>query len=344
MTGSLKITTFVYHPISKNKNCIQENIVYSTLSYKLQKDTISFGSANVDKEDAFNLRNIQNLPCACCGKKMINEKEYAKFKSKDFQGPATPVLKKLKPYVPYMRSTEKTVYNLLKRAANKDPNADLNTLLKKRYYYHLGRLEIKQLKIINDVASMKLELSPKSQKELDNTLAKVREIIFVEPKETRQKRSRIIKEFETLKKVCEEKQEIDTILKKLQQLPTSKDDVDAFMIKYAQRGNREIGQRLMSPSLPTLDHIIPANKSGHDNFSNLLVMCEKCNSHRGSIPYKEWFESHPEMLKNIQKNMNKVISEINGKRLLNFDNYPQEIKNTLSNVCDYNLDISTLRR
>lgn len=321
--------------------------VYSVPLLKgTQRDIVTFGSANVDKEDAFNLRNIPNLPCACCGKKMINEKDFSDLKSKDYQGNAQMVLKKLKPYSKDMRPVEKTVYNLLKRAANKDPHADLNTLINKRYYYHLGRLEVKQLNIINKAIAQDLNLNEKTKAELDKTMETVRFILFVESKKQPQKRSRIIKEFRKLRDKCDEKQKIDKMLEILKTLPTSKDDVDAFMTKYTQRGNREIGQRLMSSALPTLDHITPAKNSGHDSFSNMLVLCEKCNSERGHIPYEEWFEIHPEMPKNIQKNMNKIIMEINEGRLIGFETYPKDVKETLKRVTKepFILDTSELRR
>lgn len=342
----MKLSNITYQYNPKAINTSVYSIPFVRKAKGIESDTVSFGSAKVDKEDAFNLRNIPNLTCACCGKKMINERDFAKLKAKDYEGPAQQVLKKLNPYSKDMRPTEKTVYNLLKRAANKDPNADLHTLINKRYYYHLGRLEVKQLNIINKAIALDLNLNEKSKAELDKTMQAVRYILFVEAKEQPQKRSRIIAEFRKLRKNSDEKAKIDQMLEILKSLPTSKDDVDAFMTKYTKRGNREIGQRLMSPSLPTLDHIKPAKNSGKDDFSNLIVMCEKCNSSRGHIPYTDWFLIHPEMPKNIQKNINKVISEINTGHLQGFDDYPAAIKETLENLKDSTLflDISGLNK
>ena len=101
----------------------------------LQADVVSFGAIKVNKEDAHNLKNIKDLPCAGCGKMMITEEEFEKFKTKDFDGQANKVLKNLKPYSKKMRRTEKTIYNLLCRTAKKYPDADLQTLLQKRFYF-----------------------------------------------------------------------------------------------------------------------------------------------------------------------------------------------------------------
>lgn len=329
---------------------VNSDRVYSIpLSKGIGADSICFKSANVDKEDAFALRNIKDLPCACCGEKMINEKDYSQFKAKDFEGPAIPVLKKLKPYTKYMRPTEKTVYNLLCRAARKDPQADLQTLIAKRYYFHLGRLEEKQLKIINNAIEKAKGLSTDTETQLIETVNRVKNIIFVEAKDHPQKRSRIINEFSALKNISNDKKQIEKILKEIEKLPSAKNDVDSFITKYRYRGNREIGQRLMSTAKPSLDHIKPAKKSGHDKFSNMLVMCEKCNSERGTIPYTAWFSIHPEMPKNIQKNIDKIIKEINEGRLEGFDNYPLEVKKTLFEVTQkskapYILNISKLKK
>lgn len=344
----MKITSLITPYMPKKINTVS---IYSMpLTKGIALDTVSFGSANVDKEDAYNLRNIPNLTCACCGKKMMNESEFAAMKSKDYEGPAVQVLKKLQKYEKVMRPTEKTIFHLLKRSAAKDPNADLHRLMEKRYLYHLSRLEVKQLQVIEKAISLKLNLNEESKEELSKTLDNVKKIMFVESKKVQQKRTRIIAEFEDLQKRCgikEEKKKIDKILKVIRTLPDSKTDVDSFITKYndKNRGNREIGQRLLSTSLPTLDHIKASKRSGHDDFANMLVLCEKCNSERGHIPYLEWFKIHPEMPANIQKNMNKVITEINEGRLKEFDDYPEKVKATLDRVTrgNYQLDISKLK-
>ena len=145
MKISLNQTFLIY------KNQTPNRVYEVSRNYAAKPDTVSFKSANVDKEDDYNLRNIKDLTCACCRKKMIPEADFEKLKARDFEGPAVNVLKKLKPYYKKMRPTEKTVYNLLCRASRKDPHADLNTLIQKRYFYHLSRLEEKQLKIINNI-------------------------------------------------------------------------------------------------------------------------------------------------------------------------------------------------
>lgn len=339
----MKITNLTTAYIPRTTKTI--SLCSMPLTKGIAVDCVNFGSANVDKEDAYNLRNIPNLTCACCGKKMINESEFTTLKAKDYEGSAMQVLKKLQKYEKLMRPTEKTVFHLLKRSAAKDPDADLHKLIEKRFLYHLSRLEIKQLKTIEKAVSLRLNLNEESKEELSHTLDNVKKIIFVESKKVHQKRTRIIAEFEDLKKRCKEKQKIDKMLQVIYTLPDSKNDVDSFMTKYndKERHNKEIGQRLIAPSMPTLDHIKPASKSGHDDFANMLVMCEKCNSSRGSIPYQEWFKIHPEMPENIQKNMNKIIAEINEGRLKYFDDYPQNIKRTLKGVYDLNISAQIIK-
>lgn len=295
------------------------------------KREVSFGAIDVDKEDALNLKNMPNQICACCGKQTLPESEYNSLTKKDFEGSAGHVLKKLQKYSKYMRNPEKTVFNLLKRTSNKYPDADLQELLQKRYNFHLARLEAKQLKIIKDATKQELKLSPKSRQELEKALEKVYEIIFVEAKAKAQKRSRIKKEFEKLKITCKEKREIDKILAVIETLPNSQNDVDAFMIKYAQRSNREIGQQLLRSALPSFDHIKTRKRSGIDDFSNLIVTCKKCNEQRGHENYDNWLKSNPQMSKNLKRNLQNISREIKEGRLLNFDTYPQDVSTTINN-------------
>ena len=310
----------------------------------LSTDVVSFSSVDVDKEDAYNLKNIPNLPCACCGKRMINEDLARKYTSKVFETPAISALKSLKPLSKDFRATEKTVYNLLKRSANKHPYEDLNTLLNRRYYYHLNRLESNQLKILSKAVNAGNNLSDESKIELNKVLLNARNILFQESKNERQKRSRIIKGFVELSKQIPEKDIVEKMIKILKTLPNSTNDVDSYVVKYSQRGNREIGQRLISPSLPSLDHIKVASKSGENEFYNLLVTCQKCNFERSNTPYSEWIKIHPEIPKHVQKNIDRIIKEINSGKLKNFDNYPKEIQKTLykESKGKIKLDISSL--
>lgn len=307
----------------------------------IANDVVSFSSINVDKEDAHNLRNIPGLPCACCGKTMINEDMAKSYTSRYFQGPATFVLKKLRPLAKDFRPTEKTVYNLLKRISQKQPYDDLNKLLNGKYYYHLSRLEAKQLNVINKAVGLRTKLSEKSQLELDKVLVKVREIMFLEAKDERQKRSRIIDEFQNLYKRIPEKDKVKKMIEILQSLPNSSTDIDSFIVKYSQRENREIGQRLITPSTPTLDHIKTAWGGGADDFSNLIVCCQSCNTSRSNTPYKDWLLKHPEMYKHTQRNIDRVIKEINSGRLKNFDNYPREVAKTLYKESGRKMKIDT---
>jgi hypothetical protein len=141
-----------------NRNIQKEYKKNLVIQPALQTDVVSFGAIKVNKEDAHNLKNIKDLPCAGCGKMMITEEEFEKFKTKDFDGQANKVLKNLKPYSKKMRRTEKTIYNLLCRTAKKYPDADLQTLLQKRFYFHIRRLEEKQLKVLNTIQKYSTEL------------------------------------------------------------------------------------------------------------------------------------------------------------------------------------------
>lgn len=314
------------------KNNSKQRVV-NTPDYKsvvlmhASKDIVSFSSANVDRILAEKLRNIKNLTCACCGDRMLNEKIFNEFKAKDFEGPALHSLKKLQPYERYMKKLEKSVFRILKKTAAKFPSDDLETIISKRYYYHLGRLEEKQLNILNKMINQNINLSPKSQKKFETTVEAIKNIIFVEPKDKPDKRKRIILLVKSLRNKCSEKQQIEKMIDTINTLPSAKNDIDAFMVKYSRSTNLSIAKRLLKPSLPTLEHIIPAYYNGQDDFGNFLVLCYKCNGERSSMPYTNWKRIHPEMFrKNIQKSIDKIITELNTKRL------PEELKESIPKI------------
>ena len=39
---------------------------------------------------------------------------------------------------------------------------------------------------------------------------------------------------------------------------------------------------------PTLDHIVPLSEGGSSRDENLQLLCGKCNSSKGSLPWGDW--------------------------------------------------------
>lgn len=67
----------------------------------------------------------------------------------------------------------------------------------------------------------------------------------------------------------------------------------------------------------SVDHVVPISywREYHvkrrvlDNESNRVIACIKCNTEKGSMPPKEWFERHPEYKERFMHQA-KYISDI----------------------------------
>ncbi len=111
---------------------------------------------------------------------------------------------------------------------------------------------------------------------------------------------------------------------------------DEFIALCAQKktSDKEIVSQLAQEMIATFEHVKAKSLNGGDEIGNGIVLCKKCNTERSNIPYRIYLKIHPEMKKNLQKQMNKIITFINRGKLTGYDDYPVEIKNTLLNETD----------
>lgn len=135
------------------------------------------------------------------------------------------------------------------------------------------------------------------------------------------------------------------INKELDQTPITYTTKDSFFV-FAHDNNfddRQILISIFSPIISTFEHVVPKSQNGSNKMSNGLVMHKSCNCHRSSMSYRKFFQYHPEMPKNIQKQINFITRLIlNGKLNGGFRFWPMTIANTLSEYTDgaISLDIT----
>lgn len=320
--------------------------VFSKKLRPLKYDTVSFGAGRKERNYETVLTNIPLLPCACCGRIVIPENVFDRPLLKNYDVPAYDVLRVLKKYEPRMQKTERAVFRRLEKLGKKYPDLNLHDLFIRKRYYHLANTEIKQLKVLSAIENTDLNISEDSQEKLDKALKNARQIMFLEEKNVKGKRRRMIKEFLELMDSCPEKEEISKIVSIIQHLPSSSNDMDSFFVKYANADSETIAKKLLESAKASIEHVRASSESGADHASNFIVMCRKCNNDRGSIPYSEFIKENPAMVKNSQKYIDRVISYLNRKYIFGFENYPYQIQKQLFEETDgvINLDISKYRK
>ncbi len=314
------------------KSVITSNLVSNSLyrtptSVKgaLKSDTVNFTGR-------LPFINVKKIPCACCGKFMVTPDEFTNILTeKVLSGNSTIALKAISNFQDSLNKTEKSVFEILKNLSKEYPKLTLQELLSKIMRKSLSNLQKRQLSAIGEIELYKKELPPESFRKIGQITNEAKSIIYDERDHIRFKRKIFISKLENLKEVIPEQDVFDKILKKASELETSSNDIDAFIVKYADRSSTEIGQRLVSPSLATIEHVHPKSLNGANDSVNYILECKDCNGRRGNMPLQQWLEMNPKMLQNIQKYINRVIEIIKSKKMYEFSWYPEAIKQTLKN-------------
>lgn len=112
---------------------------------------------------------------------------------------------------------------------------------------------------------------------------------------------------------------------------------DSFIVSSIQerKSDLDIIKRFTDELQLTFEHVLPKSKNGGDNIGNGIFLCKKCNSERSDVPYPIFLRFHPEMKANLQKQLNKIMTFIKHRKLLNYDTYPLEIKQTVWDNTDH---------
>jgi len=317
-----------------------EGISSAHMSYPIAKP-VSFGWHFFTK--------LKNAPCACCNGKMVTAEEFAELTESILLQTSRHVVKSLEPFEKNMHAVEKECFGKIREASKTFPNRDLKEILRLLRPEHLKRLKLNQFKVLDKIDGMSNDLSIDSALKLREITTRARFIIMEDDNESPFKRKPLLAEISSLQDILPEKNIAKKIGEAMNDLPSSSNDVSAFIVKYSKRSSREIGQRLVSPSVVTVEHINPQNPleglaKGENNPKNYLLECARCNSKRGNIPLDEWVSIHcPDMIKNVQKYIDFIIDKINAKLLIGYEHYPEDVSETLDTASKGLITLDTSR-
>ena len=118
--------------------------------------------------------------------------------------------------------------------------------------------------------------------------------------------------------------------------------VDKFILDSVKsdKSDMDIVKSISEELLATFEHVQLKSKDGTRAKANGIVLCKKCNSERSNVSYPLFLKFHPEMVENMQKQINRVVSFITNRKLIGYDSYPIDIKRTLLNNSDNILRIN----
>ncbi|MCQ2958068.1 MAG: HNH endonuclease [Candidatus Gastranaerophilales bacterium] len=297
---------------------------------------------NGSRKYCFEFKKQENLPCPCCGKIMTTRDELLSFIENVKTQKGIDLSEEISKYQSRLRGVELKIAKRLIILAPKYPEKNLKDLFILMYRNSIKQLEKSQQKVILKINKLSNGL------EGQTFLAVKKDITFVSRLLRKRKNTQTFKRKTFIagfyKLLAEEENErnkkiLEIISLKAKKLPTSGNSIDAFIVKYHRRSMEEIAQRLLDSSLASTEHIMPRADGGVNDPSNYLVQCKYCNNERSSMSYRDWLKRHPEMKRNIQIYMDKVINLIVDKKIQNHDFYPLVVKSTILKESEGLLDI-----
>src|SRR5574344_332098 len=260
-------------------------------------NTINFGrSKNATSHGKF-LRDLvrtghSDITDPYSGAKIISDQDFNNYKSTVCQNnDAREKVKDLAQYDKYLRPVEKGIYHMFIDDIHKmDLNGEhskvsFQNILQRERPQALDRLEKKENKILDAIAEETKIMKPENA---EMVLDKVNGAKYILENAGDQcfKRKDFIDSLVSMREAQKDNPNFKNIVKIANKLPTSNNSVDAFVVKYSNRSESEISERLLSSSLGTIEHVHPDSLGGKNAASNFILASSGSNTERGNMSFE----------------------------------------------------------
>ncbi|MCM1265741.1 MAG: hypothetical protein NC200_06035 [Candidatus Gastranaerophilales bacterium] len=332
---------------------------YSTALLGPDKDTfqktpsaesISFTGSKSSKTKAGDcLKELDNITCPYSGVKMISGSKMDKLEKKLEQCDGiSERMELLGQYRPCMQKLEKKMYEIFKGYEINNPNGSLNDCLQQMKPECLAELKVDQIKVLDDIDKISNKMDAKTSLNIRRITTNARKIILDDNQDQIFKRKDLLTDLYRITSTYPDEELSSQMWQTASRLPKSTTNINAFVVKYANRSPHEIAARLLRPSVASIEHISPKstfktgkNKEDH-TLSNFMLVSRDWNSDRSSIPLPEYIKAHSQIPKYSQRYANDIIAAIHKGKLVDCDWYPYVLKEKLYNESQgmINLDLS----
>lgn len=290
-----------------------------------------------------DLISSEKIPDAYTGVTLIPRSQVPYFKQMGvFSCKSSVAINNLKFFKDSLFPIEKEAFQLLEGLSKKHPDMNLQELLNLKYPQAEQILITQQAAILNKIHFVVRQLPKKEYNRAKGVLNRSFDKIFAPNPipEKRFSRKVFIKELEGLdiKPKVREK-----IIKIAENLPQSTNSINAFIVKYSQpyklrynektgktvritRDSAEIGEKLLEPSIGTVDHIHPqaayraeqlARENGKNPVTDLstfkvtILTSKRINELKGDIPLDDFIQkSKYNIPENIQNHFDALIKTV----------------------------------
>lgn len=224
---------------------------------------------------------------------------------------------------------------------------------KDKNHFRKGKFENKLMRIAQDKVFTRLENKmnelPKEEKDVAlEKLYNVERIFETTPYYTNIKGKTPLKmvhelQAEYLPESLKEENEMQPILNLVQDLPTTKNNINAFIVEMADKDDSVIAKRLVSESLGTIEHVVAESKGGENEADNFLFVTKARNEERGNKSLNKFKKMHPDIPKNCQQYLDDVIRNCEEGRMRGYEWYPFVIRDTIKSEVGVNVGIKSYR-
>ena len=176
--------------------------------------------------------------------------------------------------------------------------------LKRQMQKPILRENITKLNILrNFFEQSSLSNNKELKRILNNTSAK----IYASPTLLPFKRKEFVHDLKQILRTCQDKDLTSKIIQIAHTLPTSTENVSAFIVKYAEDSSSRIGFCFFKDMMASIDHLCAKNNGGKNKLSNFGLCSVYINAKKTNIPFDEWCRQHPETAQNCQKHVDRLI-------------------------------------
>lgn len=211
----------------------------------------------------------------------------------------------------------KKMIQIAKKLPDKTPQEELNTknikskTRRNKKIRNNRNLVRKRADILTQIEIIASETSLKNNQELTKLLAQTRAKIYNIPLITPFNRKSFIYELQKITDKLEDTKLAHRMVQKATKLPTSHDNLSAFVMKCLEYSSDKIGYNMVVGSTGCIDHLVPFSKNGKDAIENYGICSSYYNSERAHRSIQQQLIKYPKTYEYCQKQVDKLIELYN---------------------------------
>lgn len=288
----------------------------------------------------FVVKQIDNVPCACCGAEMMNSKEQNEFVAKASKSTGKELADLFGQNLHKIRRNERPVARELMERATKYPNDSLEKLADRGDMSANKLFNKENLIVLSNVDAKAKELYGEKNK-VSNFVKIQKDMIEKNPRNGFGRGTCL----ETLKKLTADDQEkSQKILTEAIELPLDERGLGKVITKVQSSDSTGIARRLIATAVMTTEHIHPKSKGGPNNTENYMGECAECNNNRGSQNLNSYWQStYPNMPSASQKYADYISEQIiTGKMGTRYEDYMVDLEKAVETESNNAIDLKVL--